>query len=136
MLRNKIQPKRRWLELAPGDPVIVVAGKDKGKQGEVLRTLPDQHKIVVKGVNILKRHTKAGQRRGGGQVAQGGGVDFEAPLDYSNVMLVCPHCGRPTRTKHTGVGSGAPAPVRRPRGGPHERGRKTEAPEQEAKAQQ
>ena len=47
-----------------GDEVIVLAGKDKGKQGEVLRTIPDQHKIVVKGVNILKRHTKAGQQRG------------------------------------------------------------------------
>jgi len=49
MLRNKPELKRRWLDLAPGDPVIVIAGKDKGKQGEVLRTLPDQHKIVVKG---------------------------------------------------------------------------------------
>jgi hypothetical protein len=63
VLRNKAQPKRHWLDLAPGDPVVVVAGKDKGKTGEVLRTLPDKHKIVVKGVNILKRHTKAGQRR-------------------------------------------------------------------------
>src|SRR5216684_2270969 len=88
MLRNKLEPKRRWLDLAPGDPVIVIAGKDKGKQGEVLRTIPDQHKIVVKGVNILKRHEKAGQRRGGVQVAQGGIVDFEAPLDYANVMQV------------------------------------------------
>src|SRR5437870_5046643 len=88
MLRNKLQPKRRWLDLAPGDPVIVVAGKDKGKQGEVLRTLPDKHKIVVKGVNILKRHTTAGRSRAGVSVAQGGVVDFEAPLDYSNVMRV------------------------------------------------
>ena len=93
MLKNKAEPKRRWLDLAPGDPVIVIAGKDKGKQGEVLRTIPDQHKIVVKGVNILKRHSKAGQSRGGVRVAQGGIVDFEAPLDYSNVMLVCPSCG-------------------------------------------
>src|SRR5437588_10739140 len=101
MQRNKVQPKRRWLDLAPGDPVIVVAGKDKGKQGEVLRTLPDKHKIVVKGVNILKRHTKAGRSRAGVSVAQGGVVDFEAPLDYSNVMLVCPSCHKPTRIRHT-----------------------------------
>src|SRR2546429_9906508 len=104
MLKNKEQPKRRWLDLAPGDPVIVIAGKDKGKQGEVLRTIPNQHKIVVKGVNLLKRHTKAGQRRGGGQVAQGGVVDFEAPPGYSHGMLLCPPCGRPPRTKHTGPG--------------------------------
>ena len=127
MLRNKPEPKRRWLELAPGDPVIVIAGKDKGKQGEVLRTIPDQHKIVVKGVNLLKRHTKAGARRGGVQVAQGGIVDFEAPLDYSNVMLVCPSCGRPTRTQHIVLESGARALVCRHCGEPYERVRKTEA---------
>src|SRR5438046_9005883 len=101
MLRNKPQTKRRWLDLAPGDPVIVVADKDKGKQGEVLRTLPDKHKIVVKGVNILKRHTKAGHSRAGVSVAQGGLVDFEAPLDDSNVMLVWQSCSRPTRVQHT-----------------------------------
>src|SRR6202162_2968003 len=96
MLKNKEHPKRRWLDLAPGDPVIVVAGKDKGKTGEVLRTLPDKHKIVVKGVNILKRHTKAGQSRGGVSVAQGGVIDFEAALDYSNGMVVWPSWSRPT----------------------------------------
>src|SRR5947209_18039195 len=113
MLKNKAQPKRRWLDLAPGDPVIVVAGKDKGKQGEVLRTLPDKHKIVVKGVNILRRHTKAGRSRAGLSVAQGGVVDFEAPLDYSNVMLVCPSCNRPARVKHTDLASGEPPVVSR-----------------------
>src|SRR5438067_11139883 len=103
MLKNKPELKRRWLDLAPGDPVIVIAGKDKGKQGEVLRTIPDQHRIEVKGGNILKRHSKAGQRRGGGQVAQGGIVDFEAPLDCSNVMPVSPSCGRTTRANHIGL---------------------------------
>jgi len=95
MLRNKPETTRRWLDLAPGDPVIVIAGKDKGKQGEVLRTIPDQHKIVVKGVNILKRHSKAGQRRGGVQVAQGGIVDFEAVLESGARVLICRHCGEP-----------------------------------------
>ena len=127
MQRNKVQPKRRWLDLAPGDPVIVMAGKDKGKQGEVLRTLPREQKIVVKGVNILKRHSKAGRSTGGNRAMQGGIVDFEAPLDYSNVMLVCPSCGRPTRTKHTVLESGARALVCRHCGEPYERVRKTEA---------
>ena len=127
MLRNKPQPKRLWLDLAPGDPVIVTAGKDKGKQGEVLRTLPDQGKIVVKGVNILKRHSKAGRSAGGVSAAQGGIVDFEAPLAYSNVMLVCPSCGRATRVKHTILESGARALVCRHCGEPYERVRKTEA---------
>jgi large subunit ribosomal protein L24 len=107
--------------------VIVIAGKDKGKQGEVLRTLPDKHQIVVKGVNILKRHTKAGASRGGNTVAQGGIVDFEAPLAYSNVMLVCPSCGKPTRTKHTVLESGARVLVCLNCGEPYERVRKTEA---------
>src|SRR5258708_18162642 len=111
MLKNKPQATRRWLDLAPGDPVIVVTGKDKGKQGEVLRTIPDKHKIVVKGVNILKRHTKAGPRRGGTTVAQAGVVDFEAPIDYSNVMRVCPACGKPTRTTNTVLESSATALV-------------------------
>jgi len=111
MLKNKAQPKRHWLDLAPGDPVIVTAGKDKGKQGEVLRTIPDKHKIVVKGVNILKRHSKAGQRRGGTQVAQGGIVDFEAPLSYSNVMLVCNKCDKPTRIRKTVLPNGQKAIV-------------------------
>jgi large subunit ribosomal protein L24 len=127
MLKNKAQPNRHWLDLAPGDPVIVTAGKDKGKQGEVLRTIPERRKIVVKGVNILKRHQKAGQQRRGVSVAQGGVVDFEAALDYSNVMLVCPSCSRPTRVKHTILESGARAIECRHCGEPYERVRKTEA---------
>src|SRR6202049_2394325 len=127
MLRNKLQPKRRWLDLARGDRVTVVAGKDRGKQGEVLRTLPDKHKIVVKGVNILKRHTKAGQSRGGVNVAQGGVVDFEAPLDYSNVMLASLSGETRTRTKHTVLEWAARALVCRNCGEPYERVRKTEA---------
>jgi large subunit ribosomal protein L24 len=101
VLRNKPRPKLRRLDLAPGDPVVVVAGKDKGKHGEVLRTLPRDGKIVVKGVNILQRHTKAGRSVGGNKAIQGGIVDFEAPLAYSNVMLVCPSCSQPTRIRHT-----------------------------------
>src|SRR2546428_12971457 len=127
MLTNKSQSSRRWLDLAPGDPVVVIAGKDKGKTGEVLRTIPDKHKIVVKGVNILKRHTKAGRSRGGASVAQGGVVDFQAPLDNSKVMLVCPACSRPTRTKHIVPEAGARALVRRHCAQPYERVRETEA---------
>src|SRR5258708_39471581 len=107
MLRNKEPPKRRWLDLAPGDPVVVTAGKDKGKTGEVLGTIPDKHKILVKGVNLLKRHTKAGRSRGGVSVAQGGVVDFHAPLGYSNVMLVGPRCTRTTMTNHSMIWPGA-----------------------------
>jgi large subunit ribosomal protein L24 len=118
---------RQHLDIHKDDTVQVVSGKDRGKRGVVVRTLPAEHKIVVKGVNILKRHQKAGQQRRGVSVAQGGVVDFEAPLDYSNVMLVCPQCGRPTRTKHTVLESGARVLVCRHCGEPYERVRKTEA---------
>src|SRR5579884_4191149 len=100
MLRNKPRPRRRYLDLAAGDPVIVVAGKDRGKRGEVLRTLPDTGQIVVRGVNILKRHVRSGQRVGSTSAIQGGIVYYEAPLSYSNVQLLCPSCDRPTRLRH------------------------------------
>jgi len=127
MLRNKPKPKQRWLDLAPGDNVVVIAGKDKGKQGEVLRTLPGTGKIVVRGVNVLKRHVKAGQSAGGTKAVQGGVVDFEAPLSYSNVMLVCPHCNEPTRVKHIVLENGTKALECRQCGEPYERIKKTEA---------
>jgi large subunit ribosomal protein L24 len=127
VLRNKPRPRLRRLDLAPGDPVIVVAGKDKGKQGEVLRTLPREGKIVVKGVNILQRHTKAGRSVGGNKAIQGGIVDFEAPLAYSNVMLVCPSCSEPTRIRHTVLESGQRAILCVRCGEPYERIRRTEA---------
>ncbi|MBO0685578.1 MAG: 50S ribosomal protein L24 [Candidatus Dormibacteraeota bacterium] len=117
---------RRRLDLAPGDPVIVVAGKDRGKTGEVLRTLPAQGRIVVRGVNLLRRHTKAGQSVGGNRVMQGGVVDFEAPLDYSNVMLVCPSCHKATRIRHTVLEDGRRALVCARCDAPYERIRRTE----------
>jgi large subunit ribosomal protein L24 len=98
-------PRARFLDIRKGDTVLVIAGKDKGKRGVVDRTVPGTSKIVVKGVNVHKRHTKAGSRRtqsgATSTVLQGGIVDFEAPLDYSNVLLVCPSCDRPTRVRHT-----------------------------------
>jgi large subunit ribosomal protein L24 len=127
VLRNKPKPKASRLDLAPGDPVTVVAGKDKGKQGEVLRTLPREGKIVVKGVNILKRHTKAGRSAGGNKAIQGGIVDFEAPLAYSNVMLVCPMCHQPTRIRHTVLDGGQKALLCVRCDAPYERIRHTEA---------
>jgi large subunit ribosomal protein L24 len=127
LLKNKPQPRVKRLDLAPGDPVMVVAGKDRGKQGEVLRTLPREGKIVVRGVNILKRHTKAGRSAGGNRAIQGGIVDFEAPLAYSNVMLVCPSCNRPTRIRHTVLESGSKAIECVKCGEPYERVRRSEA---------
>ncbi|MBI4301446.1 MAG: 50S ribosomal protein L24 [Chloroflexi bacterium] len=74
------------------DQVMVIAGKDRGKTGKVRQVFPEEKRLVVEGVNIIKRHTKA---RGG--VRQAGIVDREAPLHMSNVMFVCPQCHKPTR---------------------------------------
>jgi large subunit ribosomal protein L24 len=98
--------KRLNLEIHAGDTVQVRAGKDRGKRGVVERVVPAQNKIVVKGVNMAKRHTRALQQKGSTKVLQGGVVDFEAPLAYSNVLLVCPKCDKPTRIKKELLASG------------------------------
>ena len=82
--------------------------------------------VVVKGVNILKRHSKAGRSVGGVKAIQGGIVDFEAPLAYSNVMLICLSCGKPTRVKHTVLENGRRALECRQCGEPYERVRTVE----------
>jgi large subunit ribosomal protein L24 len=84
---------RRPLDIRQGDTVEVIAGKDRGKRGVVERCLPDQQRVAVRGVNLLKRHTRAGVK---GNI-QGGIVDFDGPIAYSNVMLVCNRCDKTTR---------------------------------------
>jgi large subunit ribosomal protein L24 len=99
------------LDIHKDDTVQVMSGKDRGKRGVVVRTVPLEGKIVVKGVNLLKRHQRANTQRGGTKVIQGGIVDFEAPLDYSNVMLVCNRCDKPTRIRKTTLPNGQKAIV-------------------------
>ena len=78
------------MKIKKGDHVIVISGKDKGKEGEVVRALPKDDKVVVNGVNTAKKHQKA-QR----QNQQAGIIDVDMPVHVSNVMLV--HKGKPTR---------------------------------------
>ncbi|HXG55677.1 MAG TPA: 50S ribosomal protein L24 [Vicinamibacterales bacterium] len=84
------------------DNVVVMAGKDRGKRGRVLRIVPDTNRVVVEGVNIIKRHTKANPQKN----IKGGLVEREAPLHASNVQLVCPECGKPTRLGKKILGDG------------------------------
>ncbi|MCU0474627.1 MAG: 50S ribosomal protein L24 [Anaerolineae bacterium] len=78
-----------------GDTVEVIAGRDLGQKGQVVEVMPKENRVVVEGVNLRKRHKKA-QQVGGRQIpAQI--VEFNAPLDLSNVMLVCPSCSKTTR---------------------------------------
>ncbi len=80
------------MKLKKGDQVLVVAGKDKGKRGTVRLIDAEKNRVVVEGVNVVKKHQKP--RPG---VRQSGIVDQENPLDASNVMLFCPRCNAPTR---------------------------------------
>lgn len=80
------------MKLRRDDTVLVRRGKDRGKTGKILRVLPRAHKVVVAGVNMVKKHTKPTPK-----APHGGIVSFEAPLAVANVALVCPHCGKPTR---------------------------------------
>jgi len=80
------------MKIKKGDKVQIMAGKDRGKQGEVLRVLPVTEKVIVQGANILKRHLRA--KRDG---EKGQRIEKEAPIHVSNVMLMCPHTGKPTR---------------------------------------
>jgi len=78
-----------------GDKVVVIAGKDKGKDGKILKTFARDNKVIVENVNMVKKHQK-----GNGQVA-GGIVEMEAPIHASNVMILDPKTKKPTRIGHS-----------------------------------
>jgi len=80
------------MKIRKDDTVIVIAGKDKGKKGKVRRALPSENRVIVEGLNMIKRHSRA--RRA---VRQAGIIELEAPIHVSNVMLLCNKCGEPTR---------------------------------------
>jgi large subunit ribosomal protein L24 len=80
------------------DQVLVIAGKDKGRRGRVLRTDPAKQKVYVEGANIIKRHTKPRTLRDTQRAQEIGGiVEMEGPIHVSNVMLIDPESGEPTR---------------------------------------
>ncbi len=83
------------MSVKKGDQVLVLSGKDKGKQGTVLRAKPAEGKVVVEGVAVVKKATKPNAIN-----QQGGIIEQEAAIDVSNVMLVCPSCGKATRVNH------------------------------------
>ncbi len=83
---NKMHVKR-------GDTVVVIAGKDKGKEGKVVSAIPSKNKVIVEGVAMASKHQKARM-----QGQESGIIHKEMPIDVSNVMRVCPKCGKPART--------------------------------------
>ena len=86
------------MNIRKGDKVEVITGKDKGKQGVVLRGIPQDERVLVEGVNMVKKAMRPTQ-----QNPQGGIITKAAPIHVSNVMLVCPSCGKPTRVANKRV---------------------------------
>ena len=83
------------LHVRKDDTIVVLSGKDKGKQGKVLETSPKENKVIVEGINMVTKHVKP--RRQG---EAGGIVKAEGAMYASKVMVVCPSCGKPTRLAH------------------------------------
>jgi len=94
MIRDAIQIKK-------DDKVKVIAGKDKGKVGKVLRVNRKKNRLIVENINIVKRHTKPNA-----QNRQGGILESEAPIHWSNVMLMCSKCMEPVRVKSKNLDDG------------------------------
>ena len=90
------------MKIKKGDLVQILSGKDRGKQGKVLEARPGDRRVVVEQLNMVKRHTKPrpirdSSRMGGPTMQPGGVIEKPAPINVSNVMIVCPACNRPTR---------------------------------------
>ncbi len=81
------------LKIKKGDEVLVIAGKDRGKRGRVLRVDAERQRVVVEGVNFIKRHTRPNPSKN----IQGGIVEREAPIHVSNLLVISPESGRPSR---------------------------------------
>jgi large subunit ribosomal protein L24 len=90
------------MHIDKNDTVEIIAGDDKGKRGKVLKTFPERNRVIVEKVNFIKRHTRPSQKN-----PKGGILEKEAPIHVSNVMIVCPKCGQPTRVAHRRLADGS-----------------------------
>lgn len=98
-VKRKMRPK---MSIRSGDQVVVIVGKDRGKRGRVESVIPESNRLVVENVNMVKRNL----RRQPGAL-QAGIIDKPAALNRSNVMLICPHCGQPTRESRQTLSDGS-----------------------------
>jgi len=101
--KRNMRPK---MSIRSGDEVVVIAGKDKGKRGRVIRVVAEANRVIVDGVNMVKRN----RRRVPGSL-QAGIIDMPAPLSRANVMLVCPNCNEPSRGARTIMPDGSHARI-------------------------
>jgi large subunit ribosomal protein L24 len=88
-----VETARVKLNVKKNDQVLVMTGKDRGSRGRVLRVLASEGKAIVERVNMIKRHTKPNPNKG----VQGGILEREAPIQVSNLRVICPECGKPAR---------------------------------------
>ena len=93
--------------LRKNDLVVVVSGKDAGKQGKVLKVIPEKNRVIVQGVGFIRRHTRPNPQRN----IKGGIAEREAPIHASNVMVVCGECGERTRIGAKKLGDGRKARI-------------------------
>jgi len=94
------------MKIRAEDTVLVISGRDRGKQGKVVRSFPDKGTIQVEGVNVVKRHTKASA-----SLRQAGIIEKEVPMPVSKVVLVCPSCNEPGRIGRKFLADGSKARV-------------------------
>jgi large subunit ribosomal protein L24 len=98
------------MKIKKGDTVEVIAGKDRGKRGEVLRVLPAKNRVIVQALNLRKKHQRGGQNASGRQTTPEI-VTFEGSMNASNVMLICPKCGERVRVRSQRSETGKPQRV-------------------------
>lgn len=83
------------LNVKKGDTVVILSGKDKGKQGKIIQAMPKKAEVIVEDINKVKRHSKPSLK-----APQGGIITKEMPLNVCKVQLICPSCNKPTRVAH------------------------------------
>ena len=83
---------RKRFHVKKNDMVMVIAGKEKGKRGKIIKVIPKKERVIVEKLNILKKHVRPGPK-----YRQGGIIEMEGPIHVSNVMIICPKCNKPTR---------------------------------------
>ncbi len=79
-------------KIKKGDTVLIVKGKDKGKKGKVIKVIPKEMRIVIEGLNLVKKHVKPKRAEEKGRI-----IEIPAPISWSNVRLICPSCSKPTK---------------------------------------